>query len=94
MKKADFFAVLAPIVEESQRKPYAYWVDQFADQPIVLEVKAPDGTDCQVEINVLWDDGKEGPIRVMLSIDDGGWRAFAPVTESFVIAEDGTLLGE
>jgi hypothetical protein len=28
------------------------------------------------------------------SIDDGGWRAFSPLTESFILAKTGTFVGE
>jgi hypothetical protein len=29
-----------------------------------------------------------------VSIDDGGWRAFLPWTDSFIIAPDGSFVGE
>lgn len=32
-----------------------------------------------------------GAIRVMLSIDDGGWRSLIPVTESLIVETDGTV---
>ena len=42
----------------------------------------------QVEVEAFWD-GKPGAnIRVLISIDDGGWRAYCPVCESFMIAPD------
>jgi hypothetical protein len=28
------------------------------------------------------------------SIDDGGWRAFLPLTDGLVVAPDGTIVGE
>jgi hypothetical protein len=31
---------------------------------------------------------------VLGSIDDGGWRAFAPLTRSFIKSPDGTFVGE
>ena len=34
------------------------------------------------------------PLRVMGSIDDGGWRAFVPLTQSFIMACDGSLVDE
>ena len=48
----------------------------------------------QGEIRVFWDAEPDGAIRVMASIDDGGWRAFVPLTEDFILAPDGTFVGE
>ena len=38
----------------------------------------------QVEVQVLWDDAPDGNVRVTASIDDGGLRAFVPVSGDFV----------
>jgi hypothetical protein len=43
---------------------------------------------------VLWDDRAGGNIRVIASIDDGGLHAFAPLTDSFIKAPDGSFVGE
>lgn len=48
----------------------------------------------QGEVQVFWDDKPNGAIRVMASIDDGGWRAFVPLTADFILAPDGTFVGE
>jgi hypothetical protein len=48
----------------------------------------------QVEIQFLWDDRPGGNIRVMGSIDDGGWRAFLPLSRSFIKSADGSFVGE
>jgi hypothetical protein len=42
----------------------------------------------------FWDDKKLGNLRVCGSIDDGGLRAFFPVTDSFIIAPDGRFIDE
>jgi len=58
------------------------------------DVVGPSGTTYQVEVNVFWD-GAPGPnVRVLLSIDDGGWRAFVPLTDSFIMAPDGSFVGD
>ena len=48
----------------------------------------------QLEVQVLWDDEPNGNVRVMVSIDDGGLRAFVPMTESFVKSPSGDFVGE
>lgn len=46
------------------------------------------------KVQVFWDDTPDGAIRVMASIDDGGWRAFVPLTEAFILAPDGSFVDE
>jgi len=94
MNKNAYLAVLASIVADYRTKPYSFWLEFLSGEPIVLEIEAQDGTKCQVEINASWDDRPNGDIRVGFSIDDGGWRAFVPVTNSFIITPDETFVGE
>lgn len=58
------------------------------------DIASESGTRYQVEVQVLWDDKPDGAIRVIGSIDDGDWRAFAPLTDSFILAPDGSFFGE
>jgi len=37
---------------------------------------------------VVWDAQENGPLRVIVSIDDGGWRAFAPLTGDDLISPE------
>ena len=55
------------------------------------EVRANSGTTYQVEIEFFWDDRLGDTIRVLGSIDDGGWRAFVPLTDSFLITRAESL---
>ena len=52
------------------------------------------GTVYQLEIQAVWDGRKGGDLRVMGSIDDKGWRAFAPLISDFIVRPDGTFVGE
>jgi len=44
----------------------------------------PDGKTYQVDTQVFWDDRRGGDLRVMVSVDDGGWRSFCPMTDSII----------
>jgi hypothetical protein len=57
-----------------------------------FELEGATGTKYQVEIQAVWDNRKGGDLRVLGSIDDGGWRAFVPLTSDFIIRPDGTLV--
>ena len=56
------------------------------------EVVGDDGKNYQLEIQAFWDGKKGGELRVIVAADDGGWRAFKPLTDGFVMRPDGTLV--
>ena len=58
------------------------------------EVTGPSGRKYRTEFQIFWDDRPNGNIRVMGSIDDGGLRAFVPVTHSFIKTPTGQFVGE
>ncbi len=62
----------------------------------VKEVKGPDGKLYCIEIEIFWDDPRRpgANIRILAAIDDGGIRALAPMTDSFILAPDGHFVGE
>lgn len=57
-------------------------------QPRTSEVNVPSGEKYQIEVDVFWDDAQEGALRVLGSIDDGGWRALAPLCRDFIMVSD------
>jgi hypothetical protein len=54
------------------------------------EVRGVSGATYQVEIQFFWDDQPERAIRVVGSIDDGGIRAFSPLTDDLLVAHTET----
>jgi len=62
---------------------YAALVDKMPDSPMTCE-RVVNATTYQVEIEVLWEHRPGENILVIGSIDDGGWRAFLPLTRSFM----------
>jgi len=66
---------------------------QFMDNP--KSEKYGEGDDFyQVEMESLWDDakGETKNLRVMVAIDDGGIKAFSPLTDDFIITPDGKFI--
>jgi hypothetical protein len=53
-----------------------------------------DGKAYQLETQVFWDRKKGGDIHVIVAVDDGGWSAFKPLSAGFMMAPDGTFVGE
>ena len=52
------------------------------------------GVSYQIEVQFFWDDRPNGDIRVIGCIDDGGLRAFVPLSDSFIKAPSGAFVGE
>jgi hypothetical protein len=63
-------------------------------EPEVVELVGPSGTRFCIEVLAVWDSQVGGDIRVIGAIDDGGWRAFSPLSDDFIMRPDGTLIGE
>jgi hypothetical protein len=62
--------------------------------PQTKQVRGKDGKEYQLEAEVFWDSKKGGDLRVMVTGDDGGWRAFKPLTDDFIMASDGSFVDE
>lgn len=93
MNEAEARAVLSERLLEYRALSYAELRLRIGGSD-VREVRAPSGVRYQVDIIVVWDAEPEGAIRVIGSVDDGGLRAFRPLTDSFILSAAGGLAGE
>ena len=93
MEKDKAAAILAKHLEPYRGKPYAALKDLIG-QVDAHEVPIASKLTYQIKIQAFWDDKPYGDIRVSGAIDDGGWRAFFPLTDEFIISPDGTFVGE
>ncbi len=99
MDKKEAKELLAGVLSKYRSKSYSELrslvEDKFALQHTHYEeIDASSGNWYQVRVNVYWDDKKEGNLRVIGAIDDGGIRAFVPVTDSFILSPGGEFIGE
>ncbi len=86
-------AFLAQQLEKYRAKPYAA-LKELVGKVDAWDAESPDGLIWQIEIQVFWDDKPDGDIRVIGAIDDRGRRAYAPLTDDFIMTPDGAFLGE
>lgn len=93
MDKSEARAVMAAQLDRYRAMSYAA-LRELIGETDAVEAAGPSGAAYQVEIQVMWDDQPDGDLRVHAGIDDGGWRAFSPLTDDFLMAPDGTLVGE
>ncbi len=80
-------------INELRQQPYVELV-KLVDSPIALEQLGSDGKTYNLEIQAVWDGDKGGDVRVLVSAEDGGLRAFMPLTEDFIKSADGNFVGE
>ena len=81
-------------VRELRQLPWTELRDRYLDRPETVEVVGATGMKYQVETLAVWDGAKDAALRVFVGVDDGGWRAFAPLSADFIIAPDGFFVGE
>jgi hypothetical protein len=60
---------------------------QFQKSPSTEDFLGPSGETYQLEIFAVWERKKNRTLRVVVAIDDGGWRSFAPMSVGFPITQ-------
>jgi hypothetical protein len=81
-------------VSDLRRMGWEQLRDCYLKSPETIEVSGESGAVYQVQTQAVWDSGADGDLRVMVAVDDGGWRAFLPLSEDFIIAPDGSFVDE
>jgi hypothetical protein len=92
--KAEAKRLAAERLLELRAIPFVELVDRLIGRQETDEVTGSSGARYQLEVQGLWDRKEGADLRVMVLVDDGGLRAFAPVSESFIMAPDGSFVGE
>jgi len=93
MDTTEARAILAEQLARYRTNSYARLRD-LIDSQDVLEIRGPSGAVYQLEIEAVWDERPEGNLRVIGSIDDRGVRALVPITDDFILAPNGSFIGE
>ena len=86
--------VLDDVAAEVRSQPYRTLVARYLHESDERTVVAESGVQYQVEVQAFWDGSQPGNLRVIIAIDDGGWRAFSPLSTDFIVASDGSFVGE
>jgi hypothetical protein len=93
MNKAEAREVLAAAIERLRSTPRDSLL-RLIDESVNYEVTGPSGTVYQVELEAWWDDRPSENLRVVVAVDDEGWSAFKPICDDFIVAPDGSFVGE
>jgi hypothetical protein len=81
MNRAEASTILNRHLDELEAAGYAALAERVGENQAIQE-RSPSGIEYQLELTVVWDGKPGGDLRLIASIDDGGWRAFFPLTES------------
>ena len=93
MNKDEAKSLLSQELSRYRELPYAE-LFSLIDHSKTFERAAPSGVIYQIEMQVFVDDVSRQTLRVLGSIDDGGWRALSPLSDDFILAPDGSFIGE
>ena len=94
MDKKEANELLVAHLAAYRERSYTELVSLERAGATTVEVTGRSGTRYQIEMQVFWDGPRGGDVRVTGSIDDGGWRSFAPLSADFIMAPDGSFVGE
>jgi hypothetical protein len=95
MDRREAATVAERILAEFRDVPYDALVARLLGAIEVREVTGGSGIDYQVEIQGFWDTGRPGDLRVLVGVDDGSFGgAFSTVDRAFIVAPDGSFIGE
>jgi hypothetical protein len=93
LDKEEARAVLAEELRKYRNQSYRSLQRLLSDVDAYC-VAGPSGTEYQIEVQAVWDGHPHENLRVMASIDDGGWRAFVPMSDGFILSASGEFVGE
>jgi hypothetical protein len=93
MDREEVLSIARAEVAELRQATYSQLAERLIDKQENVERVGASGASYQVEIQAFWDNKPNGNLRVIVSIDDGGWRAFIPLSEDFIRAPDGSFIG-
>ena len=94
MDRSEAQALLRVQLNDYRTRSYAS-LTELVGTSERTEVIGPSGQPYQCVVNLMWDDKPGGNIRVLAAIDDGTFRtAVVPMTDDFIMAPDGSFVGE
>ncbi len=95
MNKSEAHLILSRCLAHYRSRPYVELAALASEgRADTSEVVALGGTRYQLEVEFVWDGKSNADVRVIAAVDDGGFRALLPVTESFILSPDGRFVGE
>ena len=93
MNREEALQIAEEWLAKFRSEPYAALVARIDAATLTDEVTLGD-TRYQLELVCVWDSQAEGDVRVMASIDAGGFRAFVPLCRDCIKRSDESVVDE
>lgn len=93
MDKREARRVLDTYLERYRTLTY-HELQRLVDEPDSFSAEGPSGAEYWIEVLAVWDTEPGRNLRVLGSIDDGGLRWLAPLSDDFIITPEGSFAGE
>jgi hypothetical protein len=94
MNNDEAIVLLEETLDAFRAESYEQLVQRIGQDPVCIERTGSDSAQYQLEISVGWANRPGGDVLVLGAIDDGRWRAFAPLTRDFIEPQDESFVGE
>jgi hypothetical protein len=94
MNKQEAIEIIKQQLEPYRAKHYSELIKMIDAEPKNYQYTAPSGAIYNIEIQAVWDDKPNAAVRVHGAIDDGGWRAYSPLSDDFIKNPDNEFIGE
>jgi hypothetical protein len=92
MDKTGARLVLEEFLDELKNRSREELLGLLAN-PVCIEKTGKSGTVYQIEYEALWDFEPGGDLRIIASIDDGGFlSALKPLTADFLVSSQGKVV--
>jgi hypothetical protein len=89
MDKTEARQLLTAFLEELQQQSYQE-LQAYLSHPVCIERPGPSGAIYQIEYQAVWDSHPGGDLRLIASIDDGGFlSALLPLTLDVLVSPPG-----
>ena len=82
MNNQEAKQVLADKLSEYRKLTYEQLVSKVDQRSDRFELTGSSGVTYELVIRMVWDDKEGEDVRVLGSIDDGGWRSYFPLGEA------------
>ena len=92
MDKVEARGLLEEFLDDLKIRPRQELLGLIAN-PVCIEKTGKSGTVYQIEYEAVWDSEPGGDLRIIASIDDGGFRsALKPLTADFLVSFQGMVV--
>jgi hypothetical protein len=92
MNKQEAKSILTAELSLFRAKSYEELTQLVGAEASFSQIPTETGHWYQIEIQAVWNSKPNGDIRVSGRIDNGGWRAFFPLTNSFIKTPQGAFV--